>query len=112
VRAKEQEEAEKLLHDALLLQKAGVFAIVLEKVPAKLAQKVTASVQVPVIGIGAGAHTDGQVLVVHDMLGMTQDFSPRFLRRYLNLSAQITTAVSQYVQDVKAQHFPNEKESY
>jgi 3-methyl-2-oxobutanoate hydroxymethyltransferase len=112
VRAKEQEEAEKLLHDALLLQKAGVFAIVLEKVPAKLAQKVTASLQVPVIGIGAGAHTDGQVLVVHDMLGMTQDFSPRFLRRYLNLSEQITTAVSQYVQDVKAQNFPNEKESY
>ncbi len=112
VRAKEEVEAEKLLVDAKLLEEAGCFAIVLEKVPAQLAQKVAESISIPVIGIGAGAGVDGQVLVLHDMLGMTHEFNPRFLRRYLNLADDITGAVQSYVQDVKSADFPNEKEQY
>lgn len=112
VRAKEEVEAEKLLADAKLLEEAGCFAIVLEKVPAQLAQKVAESISIPVIGIGAGTGVDGQVLVLHDMLGMTHEFNPRFLRRYLNLADDITGAVQSYVQDVKSADFPNEKEQY
>ncbi len=112
VRAKEEEEARKLMEDARLLEKAGCFAIVLEKIPAKLAEEVTGSVRIPVIGIGAGASTDGQVLVLHDMLGITQEFSPRFLRRYHNLYAEIKGAVHSYISDVRSQNFPNEKEQY
>ena len=112
VRAKEEEEAAKLLEDAKLLEKAGCFAIVLEKVPAILAQKVAESINIPVIGIGAGSGVDGQVLVLHDMIGMTHEFSPRFLRRYLNLFEDIKNAVGQYVSDVKSIDFPNEKEQY
>ena len=112
VRAKEDEEAEKLLTDAKLLEEAGCFALVLEKVPAKLAQKVAESINIPVIGIGAGNGVDGQVLVLHDMLGMIQEFNPRFLRRYLNLAEDIKGAVQNYVSDVKAKNFPNEKEQY
>jgi len=112
VRAKEEVEAEKLLADAKLLEEAGCFAIVLEKVPAQLAQKVAESISIPVIGIGAGAGVDGQVLVLHDMLGMTHEFNPRFLRRYLNLADDITGAVQSYLQDVKSADFPNEKEQY
>ena len=112
VRAKEKEEAAKLLEDAKLLEQAGCFAIVLEKVPASLAKKVTESINIPVIGIGAGSFVDGQVLVLHDMIGMTHEFSPRFLRRYLNLFEDIKNAVGQYVSDVKSADFPNEKEQY
>jgi len=112
VRAKEEMEAERLLRDAKILDECGCFAIVLEKIPAKLAAQVTASVEVPTIGIGAGAAVDGQVLVVNDMLGITQEFSPRFLRRYANVGEQISGAVAQYVKDVKAKDFPNEKEQY
>ena len=112
VRAKEEEEAAKLLEDAKLLEQAGCFAIVLEKVPALLAQKVAESINIPVIGIGAGSGVDGQVLVLHDMIGMTHEFSPRFLRRYLNLFEDIKNAVGQYVSDVKSADFPNEKEQY
>ena len=112
VRAKEEEEAEKLIADAKLLEKTGCFAIVLEKVPAKLAKKVAESVSIPIIGIGAGPDVDGQVLVLHDMIGMTHEFNPRFLRRYLNLFEDITRAVKNYVSDVKSNHFPNEKEQY
>ncbi len=112
VRAKDEAEAQKLIDDALLLQETGCFAVVLEKIPAALAQKVAEKLEIPVIGIGAGSHVDGQVLVVHDMLGLTQGFSPRFLRRYLNLSEQITTAVQQYISDVKNVDFPNEQEQY
>ena len=112
VRAKEQEEAVKLLADAKLLEEAGCFALVLEKVPAQLAKKVAESINIPVIGIGAGAGVDGQVLVLHDMLGMTHEFNPRFLRRYLSLFDQITVAVQSYVSDVKSTDFPNEKEQY
>jgi 3-methyl-2-oxobutanoate hydroxymethyltransferase len=112
VRAKEEVEAEKLLTDAKLLEEVGCFAIVLEKVPAQLAQKVAESISIPVIGIGAGAGVDGQVLVLHDMLGMTYEFNPRFLRRYLNLADDITGAVQSYLQDVKSADFPNEKEQY
>ena len=112
VRAKEEEEAAKLLEDAKLLEKAGCFAIVLEKVPAILAQKVAESINIPVIGIGAGSGVDGQVLVLHDMIGMTHEFNPRFLRRYLNLFEDIKNAVGQYVSDVKSADFPNEKEQY
>ena len=112
VRAKEEEEAEKLIYDAKLLEKTGCFAIVLEKVPAKLAKKVAESVSIPIIGIGAGAEVDGQVLVLHDMLGMTHEFNPRFLRRYLNLYEDITRAVKNYVSDVKSEDFPNEQEQY
>ncbi|HCQ30191.1 MAG TPA: 3-methyl-2-oxobutanoate hydroxymethyltransferase [Flavobacteriales bacterium] len=112
VRAKEDEEADKLKKDALLLQEAGCFALVLEKIPAKLATKVSQLLHIPTIGIGAGSGTDGQVLVLHDMLGITTEFSPRFLRRYLNLADEINNAVSQYITDVKSLDFPNEKEQY
>ena len=112
VRAKEVAESKKLIEDALLLEKAGCFAIVLEKIPAKLATKVAEKLSIPVIGIGAGSGVDGQVLVLHDMIGMTHEFSPRFLRRYLNLYEDIKGAVGQYVSDVKTTNFPNEKEQY
>ncbi len=112
VRAKEEEEANKLKRDALLLQEAGCFALVLEKIPAALAKEVSESLRVPTIGIGAGASCDGQVLVMHDMLGINTEFKPRFLRQYLNLHEQITGAVQQYIKDVKSNDFPNEKESY
>ena len=112
VRAKEEEEAKKLLEDAKLLEESGCFAIVLEKVPAKLAKKVAKNLSIPVIGIGAGADVDGQVLVLHDMLGMNHDFNPRFLRRYLNLHDDISNAVTQYILDVKSSDFPNNNEQY
>ncbi|PCI11768.1 MAG: 3-methyl-2-oxobutanoate hydroxymethyltransferase [Flavobacteriaceae bacterium] len=112
VRAKEDEEAEKLKKDAKLLEKLGCFAIVLEKVPAKLAEEVADSLAIPVIGIGAGAGVDGQVLVTHDMLGMTHEFNPRFLRRYLNLYDDMTTAFKGYIADVKSVDFPNDDEKY
>jgi 3-methyl-2-oxobutanoate hydroxymethyltransferase len=112
VRAKEEEEAQKLKDDAKLLEELGCFAIVLEKIPAKLAKEVAESVSIPIIGIGAGGHVDGQVLVVHDMLGMTHEFHPRFLRRYLDLYDEMSKAVSQYVADVKSKDFPNDEESY
>ena len=112
VRAKEDAEAEKLMEDAKMLERIGCFAIVLEKIPAALAEKVAKSVSIPVIGIGAGNGVDGQVLVLHDMIGMTHEFSPRFLRRYMNLYEDMTTAISQYVTDVKAVDFPNENEQY
>lgn len=112
VRAKKEEEAEKLKQDALLLEKAGCFGVVLEKIPAKLAKEVAESVRIPIIGIGAGNGVDGQVLVIHDMLGMTHEFNPRFLRRYLNLYDDMTGAVAQYVTDVKSREFPNENEQY
>ena len=112
VRAKENTEAKKLVEDAKLLEKTGCFSIVLEKIPAKLAKKVTMSVKIPIIGIGAGPDVDGQVLVLHDMLGMTHEFNPRFLRRYLNLYKDINDAVESYVKDVKSGNFPNEEEQY
>ena len=112
VRAKEEAEAAKLLEDAKALEEAGCFALVLEKIPRALAKRVTESVSIPVIGIGAGPDVDGQVLVLHDMLGMTHEFHPRFLRRYLSLFEDISRAVGQYVVDVKSHDFPNEKESY
>jgi len=112
VRAKEEEEAVKLLADAKLLEETGCFAIVIEKVPSALAKEIAKSVSIPIIGIGAGNDVDGQVLVLHDMLGMIQEFNPRFLRRYLNLSDDITSAVQNYVADVKSKDFPNEKEQY
>lgn len=112
VRAKEEEEAAKLIEDAKLLQEAGCFSIVLEKVPAVLAKKVAQAIQIPVIGIGAGPDVDGQVLVLHDMIGMTHEFNPRFLRRYLSLFEDIKNAVGQYVSDVKTVDFPNQKEQY
>ena len=112
VRAKEDEEAEKLIKDALLLQKLGCFALVLEKIPAKLAEKVSKSLKIPVIGIGAGSGVDGQVLVLHDMIGMTNEFNPRFLRRYMNLYESMTKSIRQYVNDVKTSEFPNSDEQY
>ncbi len=112
VRAKEEEEADRLKQDALLLQQAGCFALVLEKIPSNLASEVAASLHIPVIGIGAGAGVDGQVLVMHDMLGINNDFSPRFLRRYLNLYDDIKGAAERYIDDVKRQDFPNKKEQY
>lgn len=112
VRAKEEAEAEKLMSDAIALDKAGCFGITLEKVPANLAAEVTKAVKCPTIGIGAGNNCDGQILVYADMLGMTQGFSPRFLRRYANLNSIITDAVGRYVSDVKSGDFPNESESY
>lgn len=112
VRAIEEEEANRLMEDALNLEKTGCFAIVLEKIPASLASKVTKSLKIPTIGIGAGHDVDGQVLVLHDMLGITQQFSPRFLRRYQNLSMEITTALERYINDVKSLDFPNDKEQY
>jgi 3-methyl-2-oxobutanoate hydroxymethyltransferase len=112
VRAREEAEAQKLREDALMLEKMGCFAIVLEKVPAALATEVAQSVSVPVIGIGAGGGVDGQVLVTHDMLGMTHEFSPRFLRRYLDLYNDMSSAFGQYVSDVKSKDFPNDSEQY
>ncbi|CAI8246512.1 MAG: 3-methyl-2-oxobutanoate hydroxymethyltransferase [Flavobacteriia bacterium] len=112
VRAKEEEEAEKLLADARLLEQAGCFALVLEKIPAALAKRVSEAVSIPIIGIGAGPHVDGQVLVLHDVLGMTHQFSPRFLRRYMNLFEDVTEALAQYGKDVKSGDFPNENEQY
>lgn len=112
VRAKEEAEAEKLISDAKLLQEIGCFAIVLEKIPATLGRKVSEALHIPVIGIGAGNGTDGQVLVVHDVLGLTKDFNPRFLRRYLNLFDTIKDAVGLYIQDVKSGDFPSTEEQY
>ena len=112
VRAKEEEEAKILIEDAKLLQDAGCFALVLEKVPADLAKEVASSIEIPVIGIGAGGGVDGQVLVLHDMLGVTQQFSPRFLRRYHNLHQEILKACTNYIKDVKSSDFPNENEQY
>ena len=112
VRAKCEAEAEKLIRDAHLLEEAGCFAIVLEKIPAELARRVAEELTIPIIGIGAGGGVDGQVLVVSDMLGMTNDFSPRFLRRYADLFTIVTDAVGHYVEDVKSGDFPNEKEQY
>ncbi len=112
VRAKEEAEAKQLIEDAHVLQEAGVFAIVLEKVPAKLAERVAKELTIPVIGIGAGGGVDGQVLVMHDMLGITQEFSPRFLRRYHNLYQEMLGAFESYISDVKSCDFPNEKEQY
>ena len=112
VRAREEEEANALIEDALLLQEAGCFALILEKVPAKLASTVAQKLEIPIIGIGAGGGVDGQVLVLHDMLGITQEFSPRFLRRYHNLHKEILKACSNFKKDVKSQDFPNEKEQY
>ena len=112
VRAREEEEARRLLEDAKKLENAGCFAIVLEKIPSALAKKVAEQLTIPVIGIGAGGDVDGQVLVMHDMLGINQEFNPRFLRRYHNLYQEIKGAVSNYIKDVKAQDFPNETEQY
>jgi 3-methyl-2-oxobutanoate hydroxymethyltransferase len=112
VRAKEEDEAEILLQDAKLLERYGCFALVLEKIPAVVATKVAQSITIPVIGIGAGSGVDGQVLVTHDMLGMTHEFSPRFLRRYLNLYENMGGAFQQYISDVKSKNFPSEKEQY
>ncbi len=112
VRAKEEEEAEKLMEDAKLLERIGCFALVLEKIPAALAERVAKSISIPVIGIGAGGGVDGQVLVIHDMLGMNNEFSPRFLRRYMNLYDDMTGAISKYVGDVKSRDFPNASEQY
>jgi len=112
VRAKEEEEAEMLVHNAHVLEQAGCFAIVLEKIPAELGKRVSQEVKVPIIGIGAGMHVDGQVLVMHDMLGINKGFSPRFLRRYLDLYTEIKGATEQYIKDVKSKDFPNENEQY
>jgi len=112
VRAREEAEANKLIEDAMLLQECGCFAIVLEKIPAELAKKVASALQIPVIGIGAGPDVDGQVLVMQDMLGITKEFKPRFLRRYADLHGIITGAIQQYINDVKSRDFPNEKEKY
>jgi len=112
VRATQEEEAKKLVEDAHLLTEAGCFALVLEKIPAVLAEKVTREISIPTIGIGAGARVDGQVLVIHDMLGINQDFSPRFLRRYHNLYDEIKHSVENYISDVKNQKFPNDREQY
>jgi 3-methyl-2-oxobutanoate hydroxymethyltransferase len=112
VRAREKEEAEQLARDAALLEKAGCFAIVLEKVPADLAQRVANMLSIPIIGIGAGPDVDGQVLVTHDMLGLNNEFSPRFIRRYASLFDEVTAAFGRYISDVKAQRFPSRDESY
>ncbi|MDP3444802.1 MAG: 3-methyl-2-oxobutanoate hydroxymethyltransferase, partial [Ignavibacteria bacterium] len=112
VRAQDDEEAEKLISDAHLLEECGCFALVLEKIPAKLAARVASELAIPVIGIGAGGKVDGQVLVVHDMLGLNNEFSPRFLRKYANLEAIMKEAVSHYIEDVKSGDFPNEREQY
>ena len=112
VRAKEEEEAEALVRNARLLEESGCFSIVLEKIPASLGARVAAELKIPLIGIGAGMHVDGQVLVMHDMLGITKNFSPRFLRRYLNLYDEISDATKKYIKDVKDKDFPNDKEQY
>jgi 3-methyl-2-oxobutanoate hydroxymethyltransferase len=112
VRATKDDEASKLVSNAHLLEESGCFAIVLEKIPARLASEVAKDISVPIIGIGAGGGVDGQVLVLHDMLGITQDFSPRFLRRYHNLKEEMTGSVQTYIDDVKSKDFPNEREQY
>ena len=112
VRAKEEIEAQRLREDALLLEESGCFSIVLEKIPAKLAKEVSASIKIPTIGIGAGGGTDGQVLVLHDMMGINKDFNPRFLRRYMKLYDDMKKATEQYIKDVKSRDFPNDKEQY
>ena len=112
VRAKSEDEAEKLISDAKLLQEIGCFAIVLEKIPASLGAAISKSLEIPIIGIGAGGETDGQVLVTHDVLGITKDFNPRFLRRYLNLFDEMAEAIKSYIYDVRTNDFPNEKEQY
>lgn len=112
VRAREEAEAQKLIEDAKLLEEIGCFGIVLEKIPATLGKIVAEAVRIPIIGIGAGSHVDGQVLVLHDMLGINNEFSPKFLRRYADLYTAITDAISHYVSDVKKREFPNEKEGY
>lgn len=112
VRAKEEAEANKLIEDALALEEAGCFALVLEKIPATLGTKVASALKIPVIGIGAGNGVDGQVLVMHDMLGLTQEFSPRFLRRYHNLHDEMLKAVQNYISDIKSKEFPNDQEQY
>ena len=112
VRAREEAEAKQLYEDAILLEKLGCFAIVLEKIPAELGKKVASTLKIPIIGIGAGKYVDGQVLVTHDMLGMTTEFSPRFLRRYANLHQIMTNAFQNYIKDVKSGDFPSEKEQY
>ncbi|MBO9564708.1 MAG: 3-methyl-2-oxobutanoate hydroxymethyltransferase [Niastella sp.] len=112
VRAKEEAEANKLRNDARILQESGCFGLVLEKIPALLAKEVSESLAIPTIGIGAGKHCDGQVLVMHDLLGINTEFKPRFLRQYLNLHEQVTTAVKHYIKDVKDRDFPNEQEQY
>lgn len=112
VRAKEDDEAEQLIADAKLLEECGCYAIVLEKIPAELAKRVSEEINIPTIGIGAGPHTDGQVLVMHDMLGITKEFKPRFLRQYADVGSIITEAIGNYIKDVKSNDFPNEKESY
>lgn len=112
VRAKEEQEAQRLKEDAKMLEKIGCFGIVLEKIPAKLAKEVAESVSIPIMGIGAGKGVDGQVLVIHDMIGMTHEFNPRFLRRYMNLFEEMTQAISQYVNDVKSVDFPSDSEQY
>ena len=112
VRAKEDKEANQLIEDAHLLKKIGCFAIVLEKVPSKLAEKVAKEINIPIIGIGAGSHVDGQVLVLHDLIGMTKEFNPRFLRRYMNLHDEMINAISNFSDDIKSGSFPNENEQY
>jgi 3-methyl-2-oxobutanoate hydroxymethyltransferase len=112
VRAKDEDEAEKLKRDAKILEEAGCFAIVLEKIPAQLAKEVSESLSIPTIGIGAGMHCDGQVLVMHDMLGINTEFKPRFLRQYLNIADQASEAVKKYISDVKSKSFPSELEQY
>ncbi|MGB5376934.1 3-methyl-2-oxobutanoate hydroxymethyltransferase [Muriicola sp.] len=112
VRAKDTNEADKLMADARMLEKIGCFSIVLEKIPAALTKKVSESISIPTIGIGGGKHADGQVLVIHDLLGMTHEFNPRFLRRYMNLYDEMSEAISQYVRDVKSKDFPSEEEQY
>ncbi|MGB0477492.1 MAG: 3-methyl-2-oxobutanoate hydroxymethyltransferase, partial [Flavobacteriaceae bacterium] len=112
VRAKEEEEAKKLLSDAKKLEELGCFALVLEKIPSQLAKKVAQQLSIPVIGIGAGADVDGQVLVIHDLIGLTNEFNPRFLRRYMNLYEDMKKAIEEYVSDVKSVDFPNQNEQY
>ena len=112
VRAKEDDEAKKLMSDAKMLEKIGCFSIVLEKIPAALTKKVSESISIPTIGIGGGRHADGQVLVIHDLLGMTHEFNPRFLRRYMNLYEEMSSAISHYVRDVKSLDFPSDEEQY
>lgn len=112
VRAKEEDEAQKLIEDAKILEECGCFGIVLEKIPASLAKRVAEEVRIPIIGIGAGPDVDGQVLVMHDMLGITKEFKPRFLRQYADVGSIVTKAVGDYIKDVKSRDFPNEKESY
>ncbi len=112
VRAKDQKEAEKLIEDSIMIEKIGCFAVVLEKIPNKIAEQVSKKIKIPTIGIGAGNNVDGQVLVLHDLLGITHEFNPRFLRRYMNLYQDITVAVKNYIKDVKNQDFPNQQEQY